>query len=72
MRLNIKISKLAVLLANEHQSDQINVTNDFRINFSMYSFTQKRLSCLLPEGTGKSEIASTLASTGFTQPCPTI
>ena len=28
--------------------------------------------CLLPEGTVKSEIASTLASTGFTWPCPTI
>ena len=28
------ISKSAVLLANEHQSDQKkNVTNDFRINF---------------------------------------
>ena len=32
MRLNLEISKLAVLLANEHQSDQKNVTNDFRIN----------------------------------------
>ena len=29
----MEISKLAVLLANEHQSDQKNVTNDFRINF---------------------------------------
>ena len=27
------ILKLALLLANEHQSDQKNVTNDFRINF---------------------------------------
>ena len=34
---------LAVLLANEHHSDQKNVTNDFRIHFAMYSFTQKRL-----------------------------
>ena len=33
MRLNIEISKSAVLLVNEHQSDQKNVTNDFRINF---------------------------------------
>ena len=29
----MEISKSAVLLANEHISDQINVTNDFRINF---------------------------------------
>ena len=29
----MEISKSAVLLANEHQSDQKNVTNDFRINF---------------------------------------
>ena len=27
------ISKWAVLLANEHRSDQKNVTNDFRMNF---------------------------------------
>ena len=33
MRLNMEISKSAVLLANDHQSDQKNVTNDFRINF---------------------------------------
>ena len=33
VRLNMEISKSAVLLANEHQSDQKNVTNDFRINF---------------------------------------
>ena len=29
----MEISKSAVLLGNEHQSDQKNVTNDFRINF---------------------------------------
>ena len=30
----MEISKLAVLLANEHQSDQKkNMTNNFRINF---------------------------------------
>ena len=29
----MEISKLAVLLVNEHQSDQKNVINDFRINF---------------------------------------
>ena len=29
----MEISKSAVLLAYEHQSDQKNVTNDFRINF---------------------------------------
>ena len=29
----MEISKSAVLLANEHQSDQKNVTNDFRIDF---------------------------------------
>ena len=29
----MEISKSAVLLANQHQSDQKNVTNDFRINF---------------------------------------
>ena len=29
----MEISKSAVLLANEHLSDQKNITNDFRINF---------------------------------------
>ena len=29
----MEISKSAVLLANEYQSDQKNITNDFRINF---------------------------------------
>ena len=34
VRLNMEISKSAVLLANEKQSDQKkNMTNDFRINF---------------------------------------
>ena len=34
MNLNMEISKLAVLLANEHQSDQKNkFTKDFRLNF---------------------------------------
>ena len=33
MRLNLEISKSAVLLANEHLSDQKNVTNGFSINF---------------------------------------
>ena len=39
----MEILKLAVLFANEHQSDQKNFTNDFRIIFTMYSFTQKLL-----------------------------
>ena len=29
----MEISKSAVRLANEHQSDKKNVTNEFRINF---------------------------------------
>ena len=29
----MEISKVAVLLANEHQSNQKKVTNDFRLNF---------------------------------------
>ena len=29
----MEISKSAVLLANQHQSNQKNVTTDFRINF---------------------------------------
>ena len=33
MRLIMEISKSAVLLANKHQRDQKNVTNDFRMNF---------------------------------------
>ena len=33
MRLNIEISVLAKLLANEHQSDQKNVANDISLNF---------------------------------------
>ena len=37
----MEISKSAVLLANEHQSDQKNVTNDFRINIC-YVFVQAK------------------------------
>ena len=33
MKLNMEISKSAVLLPNEHQSDQKNDINDFRISF---------------------------------------
>ena len=29
----MEISKSALLLANEHQSDQKNITNDFRMNY---------------------------------------
>ena len=29
----MEISKLAVILAHEHQSDHKNITNDFRIHF---------------------------------------
>ena len=36
--------KLAVILANEHQSDQKNVTNDFPINFSPYIRSLKNVS----------------------------
>ena len=39
----MEISKSAVLLANEHQSDHKNVTNNFVKNFGLCSFTQKRL-----------------------------
>ena len=40
----MEILKTAVLLENEHQSDQKkSVTNDFHIYLTMYSFTQKRL-----------------------------
>ena len=41
MRLNMEISKSAVLLTNEHQSDQKNVTNDFHINFR-YVFVPRK------------------------------
>ena len=38
----MEISKSAVLLANEHQSDQKkNVTNNFRIIFSLYIRSRK-------------------------------
>ena len=33
MRLNMEISKSALFPANEHKSDQKNVTNDFRKDF---------------------------------------
>ena len=39
------ISKSAVLLANEHQSDQKNVTNEFRINFR-YEFVHAKTTML--------------------------
>ena len=41
MRLNMEILKSAVLLANEHPSDQKNVTNDFRIKFR-YAFVHAK------------------------------
>ena len=44
MRLNLEISKLAVLISNEHQSDQKKkVTNDFRIIFRYVFGHAKRL-----------------------------
>ena len=44
MRLNMEISKSALLLANEHRSDQKkNLQMIFAWIFAMYSFTQKRL-----------------------------
>ena len=44
----MEISKSAVLLANEHQSDWKNVTNDFRINFRyviVYAKTTLSMKC---------------------------
>ena len=41
----MEISKSAVLLANEHQSDQKkNVTNDFRINFRYFQWNARKCS----------------------------
>ena len=41
----MEISISAVLLANEHQSDQKNVTNDFRIAFrNVFVLAKKSLS----------------------------
>ena len=37
----MEILKSSVLLANEHQSDQKNGTNDFRINFCYVFFHAK-------------------------------
>ena len=37
----MEILKSAVLIANEHPSDQQNVTNDFRINFR-YAFVHAK------------------------------
>ena len=41
MRLNIKISKSAVLLAINIKAARKNVTNDFRINFHYLFFHAK-------------------------------
>ena len=41
----MEILKSAVLLANKHQSDQKNVTNDFRINFR-YVFVHAKTTLL--------------------------
>ena len=44
MRLNIEILKSALVLANEHQSDQKKMLQmSFVYIFAMYLFTQKRL-----------------------------
>ena len=44
VRLNMKISKSAVLLANEHRSDQKDITNDFHMNFR-YVFVHAKKTC---------------------------
>ena len=44
----MKISQSAVLLANEHQSNQKKITNDFRIDFSyvfVYAITTLSVEC---------------------------
>ena len=44
MRLNVEISKSALLLANEHQSDQKKMLQMIFVKkFATYSLTQKRL-----------------------------
>ena len=48
MRLNMEISKLAVLLATKHQSNQKKNTNDFRIDFRyvfVYATTTLSMEC---------------------------
>ena len=65
MKLNVQITKSAVLLANEHQSDQKNVTNDFRLIFAMNSFTQKPAVNGMPENVASGRILTKLVASVF-------
>ena len=57
------ISKSAVLLANEHQSNQKNVTNDFHINFR-YVFDHAKTTLVngMPENVASRRILTKMAA----------
>ena len=62
----MEISKSAILLANEHQSDQKNITNDFRIHFSYAIVHAKRLIVIgLPENVASRRILTKMAASVF-------
>ena len=62
----MEISKSAVLLANEHQSDQEKMLQMISVNFfAMYSFTQKRLCQRNARNVASRRILTKLAASVF-------
>ena len=62
----MKISKSAILLANEHQSDQKNVTNAFPINFRhVFVHTKNDSVNGMPENVASRRILTEMAASVF-------
>ena len=62
----MEISNSAVLLANELQSDRKNVTNDFRINFSLCIRSRKNDSVNgMPENVASRRILTKMTASVF-------
>ena len=62
----MEISKLAIFLVNEHQSDQKNETCDFRINFSVCICSRKNNSVNgMPENVASRRILTKIEASIF-------
>ena len=65
MRLNIEISKSAVLLANDIKVTRKNVTNDFRIDFR-YVFIHAKMTVIgMPENVASRRILTKTSASVF-------
>ena len=62
----MEISKFAILLANEHESDQKNVTNDFHINFrNAFVYAKHNSVNGMPENVALRRILTKMAASVF-------